>query len=170
MPAIFDRYATPFITGLFLVSLVSGVALFFHVGQQAFRGMHEWLSMVLIAPFILHIWKNWRPLLSYVRRAPFWIGAVVSLAAALVFAWPAMTGTASGGRGGPPPLAFMNSVLANPVAEVAPLLNLTPEELQAGLSAAGYTGVDATATLTDIAKASGKDAMALVATLNGLKK
>lgn len=170
MPDLLNRYATPFITGLFLVSLISGVALFFHVGQQAFHGMHEWLSMVLIAPFVLHAWKNWRPLLSYVRRTPFWIGSAVSLAAALVFAWPALTGAASGGRGGPPPLAFMNSVLANPVAEVAPVLNVTPDDLLAGLKAKGFTVTGAEQSLADIGKASGKDSMELAATLVALAK
>ena len=63
------RYATPLITGLFLVSLVSGIALFFHVGSAYFHSMHEWLSMVLIAPFILHIWKNWRAFLNYFKRS-----------------------------------------------------------------------------------------------------
>ncbi len=42
----------------FLVSLVSGVAIFFHWGPGAFHGIHEWLSMVLILPFVLHLWKK----------------------------------------------------------------------------------------------------------------
>ena len=46
--------ATPFTTGLFLVSLISGIALFFHWESRVFHGMHEWLSMVLIAPFIIN--------------------------------------------------------------------------------------------------------------------
>jgi hypothetical protein len=46
MTDFLNRYATPFITGLFLVSLISGIALFFHVGGALFHGMHEWLSMV----------------------------------------------------------------------------------------------------------------------------
>ena len=53
MPAILNRYATPLITGLFLVSMISGIALFFHWGSAWFHGMHEWLSMVLIVPFVL---------------------------------------------------------------------------------------------------------------------
>ncbi len=32
MTKALSRFATPFITGLFLVSLLSGIALFFHVG------------------------------------------------------------------------------------------------------------------------------------------
>ena len=67
MSKILSKYATPFTTGLFLVSLISGIALFFHFGPSAFHGMHEWLSMVLILPFVLHIWKNWRPFVCYFK-------------------------------------------------------------------------------------------------------
>ncbi|MCE8421489.1 DUF4405 domain-containing protein, partial [Rhodovulum sulfidophilum] len=59
MSSYLGRYATPFITGLFIVSLVSGLALFLHVGPSGFHAMHEWLSLLLIVPFVLHLWKNW---------------------------------------------------------------------------------------------------------------
>jgi len=95
MPTFLSRYATPFTTGLFMVSLVSGIALFFHFGTSAFREMHEWLSMVLILPFVLHIWKNWRPFLMYFKRPPMAIALGLSLAAGLAMAWPALTGTTS---------------------------------------------------------------------------
>ena len=169
MPDLLNRYATPFVTGFFLISLISGVALFFHVGTAAFREMHEILSLVLILPFGLHAWKNWRPLLNYFRRAPFWIGSAVSLAAAIAFAWPAITG-AAGGAGGPPPFALSNAVMKAPVAEVAPVLNVTAEDLLAGLRAKGFTVTGAEQSLADIGKASGKDTMELAATLVGLAK
>lgn len=35
MKTILHRYAAPFLTGLFVVSLVSGIALFFHVACEA---------------------------------------------------------------------------------------------------------------------------------------
>ena len=70
MQTFINRYATPLVTGLFLVSLISGVALFLHWGSGWFHGMHEWLSMVLILAFVLHLWKNWRPMTAYLRRAP----------------------------------------------------------------------------------------------------
>ena len=169
MPDLLNRYATPFVTGFFLISLISGVALFFHVGTAAFREMHEILSLVLILPFGLHVWKNWRPLLNYFRRAPFWIGSAVSLAAAIAFAWPAITG-AAGGAGGPPPLALSNAVMKAPVAEVAPVLNVTAEDLLAGLKAKGFTVTGAEQSLVEIGKASGKDTMELAATLVALAK
>ena len=50
MPPVLYRYATPLITGLFLVSLISGLALFLHIGPGGLHPMHEWLSLVLILP------------------------------------------------------------------------------------------------------------------------
>jgi hypothetical protein len=85
MNSMLQRYATPLITGFFLVSLISGAALFVHVGTGVFRGMHEWLSMVLILPFALHLWKNWRALTNYFSRPPFAIAMGVALVAALNF-------------------------------------------------------------------------------------
>lgn len=58
MKDIANRYATPLTTGLFAVSAISGVALFFHLGSAYFHGMHEWLSMALLIPFGVHVWKN----------------------------------------------------------------------------------------------------------------
>lgn len=164
MPRLLSRYATPFITGLFLVSLVSGIALFFHVGPSGFHGMHEWLSMVLILPFAFHLWKNWKPMTSYLRHAPMAIALIASLAAALVFLYPA---SASRGdrAGGPPQFAFAHKALTASVAEMAPVLDMTPEALQAKLAAAGFSVAGSEQTLTDIAAASQKSEAELVSAL-----
>ena len=94
MKALLLKYATPFIAGLFLVSLVSGVALFFHVGNATFHGMHEWLSMVLILPFVLHLWKNWKPLFAYLSGAPM---AIVESPTATLSESPRVSGLRSEG-------------------------------------------------------------------------
>ncbi len=98
MASLLLRYATPLITGLFLVSLISGVALFFHWGPGAFHGIHEWLSMVLILPFVLHLWKNWRPMTAYFKRAPMAIALGLSLLASLAFFIPLESATARQAR------------------------------------------------------------------------
>jgi hypothetical protein len=169
MPSLLSRYATPFTTGLFLISLISGIALFFHLGTAAFREMHEWLSMVLILPFVLHVWKNWRPFLAYFKRLPMALSLALCLAAGLVFAWPAITGTASSG-GGNPAFAMVNVVAAGKPGEIAPLLGKTEAEVVDALKQKGFTAADGTTSLTDIAKASGKDTMELMATLTALKE
>jgi Domain of unknown function (DUF4405) len=168
MPSYLARYATPFTTGLFLVSLISGIALFLHLGTAAFREMHEWLSMVLILPFVLHVWKNWRPFLAYFKRIPMALSLALCLIAGLVFAWPAITGTANG-VGGNPAFAMVNVVAAGTPAQVAPLLGKTEAEIVAALRQAGFTTADTTKPLSEIAAASEKDTMELMATLSALK-
>lgn len=162
MTRLFNRYATPLITGLFLVSLVSGVGLFFHIGPSGFHGMHEWLSMVLIIPFVLHIWKNWRPMSAYFKHAPMAIALVVSLIAGGLFLLP--SGDGGEGRSGPPQFALAEQVMQAPLSAVAPALGTTAEALSARLSEAGFQ-VSEGQSLAGIAAASGRksgEVMALI--------
>ncbi|MFO1033943.1 MAG: DUF4405 domain-containing protein [Hyphomicrobiales bacterium] len=161
MKQFFFRYATPLVTGLFFVSLISGVALFVHVGQNYFRSMHEILSLVLIVPFVLHLWRNWRQWIAYFPRAPFIISSVLCLLVAGGFAYS--SASQAGGAGGPPPMALANAVLTHTPTEVAPLLGYTPESLVEHLKQAGFTSATADQKLTDIGKAAGKDVFELAA-------
>jgi len=162
MTTFFNRYATPFITGLFLVSLVSGVALFFGVGQAYFHEMHEVLSMVLIAPFVLHIWKNWRPLTNYLKRPPFYIAMVISVVAALAYVVPQI-GAAQTGRSGPPQFQLASRLMNAPVSTVAPVFGLSPDDMVSQLTAAGFTVASPDETLSAVAQASGKDMQTMAA-------
>ncbi|WP_413870569.1 DUF4405 domain-containing protein [Albidovulum sp.] len=153
MPSLLNRYATPLMTGLFLVSLLSGIALFFHWVPSVFHGMHEWLSMVLILPFALHLWKNWRPMTAYARHLPMALSLALSLVAAGLFAVSASQGE---GRGGPPQMQLAQTVLAGTPDLAAPLFGRTGAELVEALQAAGFAGAEAGLSLRDIAAASGK--------------
>lgn len=163
MPQLLQRYATPFITGFFLVSLVTGVALFVHVGPTAFREMHEILSLVLVLPFVLHVWKNWRAMLGYFKRTPMAIALAVTLAASAVFFLP--SGETGATAGGPPPFALAQAVIARPLGEVAPVLGTSAEDLTAKLVAAGFAVTGPDEALADVAKGSDKDSMELMAVL-----
>lgn len=163
MGKFFNSYATPLTTGLFLVSLISGVALFVGVGQAYFHGMHEWLSMVLIVPFVLHIWRNWRPFMAYFKRAPMLIALAVSGVAAAVFVVPVMG--AEGGRSGPPQFALAHMALGAPIADVAPILGLDGAGLIAKLQGLGYTVSGPGQTLLEVATASGKTEMEIAGAL-----
>lgn len=160
MPSLLNRYATPFITGLFLVSLVSGLALFFHVGPSGLHGMHEWLSLLLILPFALHLWKNWRPMKGYLRHAPMAVAAAVSVALALPFLLP----DGEAGRGNPA-FALLGRIAGSTPAELAPLLDTTPEALLAALNAAGIAVADAGQPVAPVAAAAGKTTMDIAAAL-----
>ena len=152
MKNFFLRYATPLITGLFLVSLISGVALFFHVGTAWFHGMHEWLSVALILPFVLHVWKNWRPFTNYFRHLPMTVALLVSVLGSAYFIWPSSEPQA----GGPPQFAFTRDIIKNPLSQVAPLLGDTSDNLVKHLNEQGFSAAAADLALIDIATKSGK--------------
>lgn len=164
MPTILSRYATPFITGLFLVSLVSGVALFFHFGSAYFHSMHEWLSIVLILPFVLHIWKNWRAFLNYFKRPAMAVASVASLAAALAFAVPTLTATGPS-REGPPEFAAVRAMQNAPISALAPLYGQEGNDLAERLRERGYTVVSTDMTLNAVAEASGKSSREILVDL-----
>lgn len=164
MYSLMMRYATPLITGLFVVSLISGVALFFHVGQAYFHGMHEWLSMVLILPFILHLMKNWRPFLNYFRRSPMAIALALSLIACLPFVYQGAMGAA----GGNPVMGVVKALEKSTLSAAAPVFGKSPEALKAALEKKGYSVASTDTTLGDVAKASSKESFQLIADLTKL--
>ena len=129
------RFGTPLTVGLFLVSAISGIALFFRWAPQAFHSMHEWLSLVLLAPFAVHMWKNWRPLVGYIRRRTLAIPLVLSVVVAIPFAINGHTAT----RTGSPAFRVVRLMTAAPLTALAPLLKTTPERLQTALQDRGYT-------------------------------
>ncbi len=166
MPSFVSRYATPLITGLFMVSLVSGIALFFHVGGAAFHGMHEWLSMVLIVPFVAHIWKNWRPFVTYFKRWPMAIALALSVAVSIPFAIPSSSGSA----GGNPLVAVAGAVQNAPVTAVAALYGKTPEDMMDALKSQGLTVTSADQTLLEVASANDKSGRDVIFALAQVKR
>jgi hypothetical protein len=163
MSPLISRYATPLTTGLFAVSTISGVALFFHWGSATFHEMHEWLSMLLLAPFAFHLVRNWTAFKNYFRKAPMAIALVASLLLAIPFALPSGDGE-RGGRGAAM-FQLMPMVTQASLADLAPVLKATPDDLAARLRAKGYAVTSTAQSLEQIAKASHAEAPALLATV-----
>lgn len=157
------RLATPLTTGLFLVSAVSGVALFFHWQQAAFHSMHEWLSMVLLAPFVFHITKNWRSLVMYAKRGRLVLPLAACVIVAVPFAYKSMTG--QGGRGGNPAFRAVGLMTQAPLSDIAPMFHRTPDALIGSLRQNGFEVKDGSDTLNAIAAAAGKQPMEVLATI-----
>ena len=160
MNVLVNRYATPFTTGLFIVSTVSGVALFFHWQSGAFHAMHEWLSMLLLVPFVFHVWKNWRSLLGYLKNKSLVVALVLSLIVAVPFVVPTLTGERSGG--GNPAFRAIPLLTNAPIADVAPILKTTPDALVATLKQRGYDAASAETTLAALAAEKGEPANRLL--------
>ncbi len=162
MKAFAHRYATPLIAGFFAISLISGLGLFLRVGPVQIRPMHEWLSVVLIVPFALHLWKNWRALLRYLTGRPFAAAMMVALVAALAFFVPMGQAT---GRGRPAQFALARKVMDAPLTAVAAVMGQTPESLRARLQGAGFTVAGIDLSPAAIAAASGRSESQMAAAL-----
>lgn len=150
MNRVFSRYATPFTVGLFLVSTISGVALFFHWQSKLFHGMHEWLSMLLLVPVILHIQKNWSSMTSYFIKKTVWMPLMLSIAGGAMFLGLALN---SPGR---PPSASARLMSEVSVGAFAALIQKTPAGLIRELNAKGYAAARPDETLISVARKSGK--------------
>ncbi|HWU77265.1 MAG TPA: DUF4405 domain-containing protein [Rhodanobacter sp.] len=148
------RYGTPLTAGLFAVSAVSGIALFFHWSSRSFHAMHEWLSMLLLAPFVLHLWKNWKPLLGYARRKTLIIPLVLSVAVAVPFAMTA----GKGGRSGNPAFQTVALMTQSSLVDLAPVFRSTPEALLRHLQQRGYQATSIDQSPSAIATASAVNA------------
>jgi 4-amino-4-deoxy-L-arabinose transferase-like glycosyltransferase len=147
------RFATPFTAGLFLVAVVSGVALFFRLGTRYFFDMHVWLSLLLLVPFALHLWRNWSSLIGYLRGGRLALPLVVCGLLGVAFVVPAMMGQG----GGDPGFVAFNLLLDGPLKAVAPLVHRSAEEVATQLRAKGYVVVSINSTLGEIASKSGRD-------------
>ena len=157
MSPFLNRYTTPLTLGLFAISAVSGLALFFHVGQGIFHSMHEWLSIVLLVPFAFHLWKNWGAMLGYVRRGTLLAPAVATLVVSLVFVLPALS---HGERGSP--FRAVQLLTTTSILNLAPVLKTTPDALKASLVQRGYKVVSSNDTLDTVAASSGVPAIKLL--------
>lgn len=158
MLALLNRYATPLITGFFLVSTVSGVALFFHWLPGAFHSMHVWLSLVLLVPFVLHMVRNWKPMMAYARRRTLLIPLILSILVAIPFAVSGL----SHQRGGNPMFRTLALLTQAPLTDLAPILKITPDQLRSKLEQQGYTVASTDRSLDAIAKTAGQPSRTLL--------
>ena len=80
----FKKYISAISAALFLVVAASGLAMFFHVGEDLVKEMHQWLAVAFVAAVALHAYKNWGAMMIYVRRktivTPLALAAIVAAA------------------------------------------------------------------------------------------
>lgn len=159
--AFFFRYGTPFTAGLFLVSAVSGVALFLGWQPGAFHEMHEILSLVLIVPVAVHLWRNWKPLAAYLKRQPMAVALALSLAAGGVYAYQGL----SRSSGGNPAMLLARAAQSAPISALAPVLALDEAAAAKRLADAGIASVQPGESLAAVAARTGRNPFELLAAL-----
>lgn len=142
-----SNWSTPLVIGAYLVTAISGVMLFFHVGESLIKEAHEWIGLIFVFGALLHIKNHWLPLKKHFTRpvAQTVIASVLIAGAAFV--------VVSGNEGvGNPVRAVMHSMEQAPLSLVAQLQQRDEAELVRLLENAGFMVTDPGASLQKLAE------------------
>jgi hypothetical protein len=145
------KYATQATLALSLVVGITGVMMFYRLFKAEVQGMHEWLGMGFVVVAILHALRHRRGLPHMLKqtRTQVLLGAAALAAAGFIVLAPPKQGN--------PTRELVKLATQAPLAQLAPLVGATPEEL------AGRLGATPDLSLAAIAKAQGKEPMAVLA-------
>ena len=162
MNAQFKKYITAISAALFLVVAASGLAMFFHVGADLVKEMHEWLAVIFVAAVSLHIFRNWGGMMTYVRRRTIVAPIALAAVAAAAFIVPAAL---SGGDD--PRHVLMQSLQEAKLADLGRVLDVPADSLVARLRAERVQGRFRRATPVGDRQRVGKPPMAALMTAVG---
>jgi len=155
----FKKYITAISAALFVVVAASGLAMFFRVGEDLVKEMHQWLAVVFVAAAALHAYKNWGAMMTYVRRKT--IVAPLALAAVAFIVPAALSGHED------PRHALLQSLQEAKLADLGRVLDVPADSLVAQLEQKGFTVTSAEQRLSEIASGSDKPPMAALMTAVG---
>lgn len=149
--SLLQKYATAITTAIFLIVGVTGVLMFFHIGNGAVNEIHEVLGLLFVAAAILHLVRNWNGLVKLLkmRRTQVLCGiAAVSTVFLISF-----------GRedGGNPMMRLIGAIEKAPVESLAPVLGTTTRDLVARLESRGIAVSAPGRSLAQLANDQGMD-------------
>lgn len=149
---------TPLTMAAFLAIALTGLALFFHIGQGLVHEAHEWLGVFFAGIVLWHGGNHWRSMLAYTRRR----SAVAAFLLVVVAAVGLTAATGKPETGGP--RAVLEALTRQPVTAIAPAFGLTPAQAVSILRAQGIAVVDGQ-PLAELAKAAQIPEVALLGLL-----
>lgn len=127
------EWVTPIAIGAFLISAVTGVAIFFHIDTGLAKFAHEWLSWLLLIAVVLHIGAN---LFGFKRYFTGRRSLTIIVASVLIVAASFAVGGGERGAGGPPHLRAARALAKAPLSVLAQVAKISPEELRERLAKA----------------------------------
>lgn len=145
------RYATVATIATFAIVGVTGVLIFFHVGESYLMGLHEWIGMAFVVAAGFHVARHLKSFTGLLAKPRTRVAGILAAAVTAAFVGAA----ALNPTGGNPMKQFVGVAMDAPIAALAPVAGTTPEDLGLRFAAAGIPGATAEQTLADIAKASG---------------
>lgn len=139
------KWITPLTIGSFVLMAATGVLMFFHKDTGVNKLAHQWLSWLFVAAVGLHAATHWTSFQRYFQSAKGLtvIGGLVAVLGLSFYPW-------QGIKPEPPARAVMKSLGRTPLADLAPVVHATPDELMARLKAKGFTVASAGQTPADI--------------------
>ncbi|MDR3514939.1 MAG: hypothetical protein P4M00_03925 [Azospirillaceae bacterium] len=125
------QYATQATAALSVIVAVTGVILFFFAAHGPITLLHEWLGLVFVVVAILHGWRHRRVIATYLgqNRTRVMAGTLVAVVAAVFTIVPSENGGAL--------RKLITRVQAAPLADVAPVLGVSAEDMIGALTAKG---------------------------------
>ena len=72
-----QKVATPLTIITFVITGFTGLLLFFEYRSLPVKVIHEWLSVLFVVAVALHAVRNWRAMISQLKRWPVWSSLVV---------------------------------------------------------------------------------------------
>lgn len=142
---------TPVVGALALVIGITGVMLFFHLGEGLVKGMHEWLGLLFAAVMLIHMLSNWNALINYFNKRVARVGMLLVLLVSGLF----LGGSALSERPGQD--VVFKAIGTAPVATLAQLFQVDETQLLLTLKGRGVVISEGSETLQASAEKSGRD-------------
>lgn len=150
MISVARSWVTPIVIGTSVVVSISGVMMFFHLGERFVKAAHEWVGIAFAVGMLLHIYTHWRPFKQYFSQRVANAILVLCLAVTTGFVVASLGGNSKKER--PPFRQIVMTVEQAPLSSVAALLDQSPLEVSQRLQQAGITVSGDNPTLMDIAR------------------
>ena len=141
------KHATVVTAITFVISGVTGVMVFFHLGSDYVMGLHEWLGMAMVVAAALHLTRHMKALGKQLQkpRAKVWLAT--GLLATAFFIGSAVYAPS----GGNPMKAYAHQSMDASVSAVGSVLNLSDSDVLTRLESAGFTGIALDRTVNELA-------------------
>jgi len=140
-------WSTPIVIASGLVIVVSGVMLFFHLGEDLIKAAHEWIGIVMAGGILLHIHFHWRSFKQYFKKpVGFTVIALILLASTVLI-------TASGNNEPHPAKQLVEQYSSKSLNQIASFENRPLEQIIIDLEIEKITVESPNLSLQEIATA-----------------
>lgn len=142
-----NKYATVLAIVSSFVMMVSGVLIFFHIGESLLKNMHEWIGLVFVVAITLHIIKNLKPFTTAFAKMRTRVASVITVIIVILF----ITSASLNPGGGHPIKQFINLTTKAPISSLAPLIGISEDEMKGRFKLAGFDNMQKNQSIQEIA-------------------